>query len=379
MNRRLNKKKIILMICIVLIIALVITFSILYQNNVQVRLFLDEYVFRKNITENTLPKISTDNSHSFVFNDHIVCLDKNVLTFYNKSANKVDSIDVEISDPLFATNGKYLCIAEKNGSKIYLISGKNVVWQKDVEGQISNLSLNKNGYVAVSISGTTYTTVCRVYDENGNDLFTNYLSKSYVIDSAISNDNKFLALAETNFSGIAIQSNIKIISIDKALTNSSDTIQYSYSAPIGDFVINIEYSANDDLVCLYDNHIDIVKDNSVSEITSFANSNILFADINNKLIQIEKRNTGMLSSEFELQIIDISTLERKVYALDKEPKSLEVFGNVIAVNFGTEVLFINNSSWLIKNYTSSQEIQSIILSNNLAGIVFNDKVEILDL
>ena len=119
MNRRLNKKKIILIICIVLIIALVITFSILYQNNVQVRLFLDEYVFRKNITENTLPKISTDNSHSFVFNDHIVCLDKNVLTFYNKSANKVDSIDVEISDPLFATNGKYLCIAEKNGSKIY--------------------------------------------------------------------------------------------------------------------------------------------------------------------------------------------------------------------------------------------------------------------
>lgn len=43
------------------------------------------------------------------------------------------------------------------------------------------------------------------------------------------------------------------------------------------------------------------------------------------------------------------SLEKKVFSLDKEPKSLEVFGNIIAVNFGTEVLFINNYGWLIKN------------------------------
>ena len=75
----------------------------------------------------------------------------------------------------------------------------------------------------------------------------------------------------------------------------------------------------------------------------------------------------------------IPSLERKVYSLDREPKSIEVFGNVVAINFGTEVLFINNSGWLIKNYTSTQEVQSIVLSNNLAGIVFKDKVEFLSL
>ena len=68
-----------------------------------------------------------------------------------------------------------------------------------------------------------------------------------------------------------------------------------------------------------------------------------------------------------------------MYNLDREPKSVEVFGNIIAINFGTEIIFINNSGWLIKNYTSSQEIQSIVLSNDLAGIVFKDKIEILSL
>ena len=366
MDRKINKKKIIILILIIFIILLIAVFSILYQRNETIRVFLDEYVFRKNVTENTLPKISVENTHTFAFKDYIVVLDNNILDFYNKSATKVFSFeDIEISEPIFETNGDFLCIAEKNGSKIYLISNRNIVWQK-------------NGYVNVSISDTTYKTICTVYDENGSELFTNYLANSYIIDSSISNDNKFLAFAEANFSGITIQSNIKIISIDNAIKNSADTTYYNYSAPAGDLIINIEY-CNNDLVCLYDNHIDIIKDQSSSTITNFKDNNILFADINNKLVQIEKHTTGILSSEFEVQIIDTNNLERKTYSLKREPKSIKIFGNVIAINLGTELLFINNSGWLIKNYTSSHEVQEIVLSNDLAGIIYKDKIEILSL
>lgn len=379
MDRKINKKKIIILILIIFIILLIAVFSILYQRNETIRVFLDEYVFRKNVTENTLPKISVENTHTFAFKDYIVVLDNNILDFYNKSATKVFSFeDIEISEPIFETNGDFLCIAEKNGSKIYLISNRNIVWQKNVNGNISNLSVNKNGYVNVSISDTTYKTICTVYDENGSELFTNYLANSYIIDSSISNDNKFLAFAEANFSGITIQSNIKIISIDNAIKNSADTTYYNYSAPAGDLIINIEY-CNNDLVCLYDNHIDIIKDQSSSTITNFKDNNILFADINNKLVQIEKHTTGILSSEFEVQIIDTNNLERKTYSLKREPKSIKIFGNVIAINLGTELLFINNSGWLIKNYTSSHEVQEIVLSNDLAGIIYKDKIEILSL
>lgn len=378
MEKKINKKKVVILFLMFLMIALLFTAFILYKKNTIVRTFFDEYIFRKNITENTLPKISIDNVHSFAFNDHIVVLEKNVLTFYNSSANKVYSLDIEISDPLFKTSGKYLCIAERNGSKVYLISNRNIVWQKDIEGGVTSISINKNGYVAVSISDTTYKTICKLYNENGSELFTTYLSKSYIVDSAISNDNKFLALAETNFSGITIQSNVKIISVDKALSNTTDSIEYNYVAPMDNFIINIDY-LNNNLICLYDSHIDIIKDNTVSEITNFNNCNVLFADINNKLVQIEKKNSSLLSAEFELQMIDLPTNAKETYTLNKEPKSIKVFGNIIAINFGTEVLFINNSGWLIKDYTSSQEIQSVVLSENLAGIIYKDKIEFLNL
>lgn len=379
MNRKINKKKIFILILMILFVILISVLNILYTKNLSVRVFFDKYVFRKNITENTLPYIVSENGHFYSFNDCIVCLEKNILSFYNRSANKTTSLDLEISTPIFESNGKFLCVAEKNGNKLCLISNKNILWQKDVKGQITNVSVNKNGYIAISISDTTYKTICKVYSEDGSELFTTYLSKSYVVDSAISNDNKFLALAETNFSGISIQSNIKIISIDKALSNNADSVYYNYVAPIGDLIINIDY-CNNNLVCLYDNHIDLIKDTTVSEFINFENSKILFADINNKIIQVEKQSTGILSSQFKLKILDVPNTDRiKTYVLEKEPKSVEVFGNMVAINCGTEAFFINNLGWLVKHYKSSQEIQSVVLSDNLAGIVFKDKIEFLDL
>ena len=75
----------------------------------------------------------------------------------------------------------------------------------------------------------------------------------------------------------------------------------------------------------------------VNNLSNFNNCNVLFADINNKLVQIEKKNSSLLSAEFELQMIDLPTNAKETYTLNKEPKSIKVFGNIIAINFGTEV------------------------------------------
>ena len=44
--------------------------------------------------------------------------------------------------------------------------------------------------------GTSYKTVIQTIDSEGKELFKNYLSTTSVIDTAISNDNKYLAMAK---------------------------------------------------------------------------------------------------------------------------------------------------------------------------------------
>ena len=53
--------------------------------------------------------------------------------------------------------------------------------------------------------------------------------------------------------------------------------------------------------------------------------------------------------------------------------------NIIGLNIGNEIEFINTSGWLVKKYIANQEITKVSVSSSLAAIVYRDKVEILNL
>lgn len=385
-NKELNKGKIIKISIIFICAILLITAIILYNNNDNVRKFFDVYIFRKIINEEKVASIEVDTSkniNAFAYSRYLALLDQNILTLYNKSGNKEHSLEIEISNPIFDANGNYLCIADKGGQKLYLISNKNIVWQAEIEGNISNINVNKNGYVSVIISGTSYKNVVKIFNSSGNELFKKYFSKTNVIDADISNDNKYLAIAESDFSGIVIQSNIEIISIEDVQSNSSESIKYTHVAKADDLIINIKYNTKNDLVCMYDNHIDLLKGEENTELVNLNDKDILFADANlsSKIVKLTKRADGFLNTYIEMQIINSSnTNSVSTYKIENTPKEIYVQGNMIAVNLGTSVMFISDSGWLVKEYQSKrEEIQNIVMCNEVAGIISKNKISIISL
>lgn len=371
----LNKKKIIKLIIVILVIILFVVIGILYENNNEVRDFLDKYIFLKEKHENNLPKIaitSASDINTYAYKGNILILQNNLLTAYNSSGNKEYTLDIEIANPIFESAGNYLCIGEKNGTKLYVISDKNIIWQKDLEGSIADITINSNGYVAVAITGTIYKTIVQTFDNKGDEQFKDFLSSTYVIDMSISPDNKHLAIAEANFSGILIQSNIKIVSTEKAKKGDKDSIIYTQTNEEGDLIVNVKYQTKDELICVYDDHIEAIKDGVSANISDFSQEGILFVDLNNKIVKIIKKD-----SHIYLQVMDGSE-NIKEYEIS-EPKEICVSDDVVAINLGSEVLLYNNSGWLIKRYYASQEINKIVLCNDLAGIVYNDKIELVSL
>lgn len=382
-KKEMNKKtKINISIGVFIVLLFIIT-VILYTNNEQVRVFFDKYIFRKEAYENNLPSIAIESievEKIYAYGKNLIVLEENTLKAYNKAGNEEYSMDVKITHPIFDSNGNYLCVADKSGKKVYLISGKNILWQKDLEGEISDICINKNGYIAVSISDTSYKTIVETYDNTGTKLFRRYLSTSDVIDFDISNDNKYLAIAEANFSGVTIQSSINIISIEEAKRNSASAIIYTHKANLGDLIINIEYNNKNNLICMYDGHVDCIKDSRNEELINFATEEILFMDIklNSSVVKILKKSTGMFSAEAELQIINSNNIDsKKLYIIEEIPQKVYTYNNMIGINLGTEVLFINKNGWLKKRYKSSQEVKDIVLCDNLAGIIYKNKIEIV--
>ena len=383
--KKVNKKKIIIAIIIAIIVIALITITILYINKKEVRTWIDKNIFQKEKTQNNLPSIEIEednNSNIYAFNKNIGILNKNNFSIYDNTGKKEKELTIEISKPIFNNNNRYTVIAEEKGQKLYLIADKDILWEREIEGNISQITVNKNGYVAVTIVDTVYKTVVELFDSQGTSLFKTIISSTRVVSTSISDDNKYLAIAQVDTSGTMIQSNIKVMSIDDAKNNTDNTIKKEYKGENNDLITNIKYQEKNKLLCMYTDKITEIKtDETVETIQEFKDKKISFASIefSNASITIEEKSSGLFTADSVVNIINSDNKSTSLYTAELVTKEIYTTGNIIALNLGAEVEFINTSGWLVKRYTAEQEITSIVISNSIAGIVYRDKIEIINL
>lgn len=385
-KNNINKKKMIVSIFIVIVLLAIGITMIAYYSSRDARKFLDQYLFRKNVTQEALDYIELDfdsNIIVFAYNKYICVLAENKLMEYNSSGKLDKEIDLEINNPVYSVNNKYIAISEQNGSKLNLVSGSEILWTKTVDGNISKINVNNNGYVSVILTGTTYKSVIITFDNKGNELFRTYLSTTAAVDTSISNDNQYLAFAEVNTSGTAIQSNVKVISIEKAKETPPEAIIYTYSADSNKLIINIEYNGSDKIICMYDEEICMIQnDNSTSLISlNESDKNINFANINleNHIYRAIEENEGLFNTNTVLEIKNVNNDDTSVYTVEGAAKYIYSSNNVIAVSLGQEIEFISTSGRLLKSYSSTQEAQEVVIGNGMAGVVYSDRIEIINL
>ena len=384
-EKKVNKKKVIITIIAIIIILFLIIISAIYINNKNVRLWIDKNIFRKEVIQNNLPTIElneSDTQNIYAFNKYIGVLSKNQFAIYDNSGKKQDELNIEITKPIFNSNGRHLVIAEEKGQKVYLITDKGIAWEKCVEGNISQVEVNKNGYVAITIVDTINKTVVAVYDNTGNWLFNNILSTTRVVSTSLSNDNKYLALAEIDTSGTQIQSSIKVMSIEEGKNNPSNSIKKVYNSEKGDLITQIKYQEKDKLLCMYTDKIDVIKTDETTEtISETKDKKVSFTSISlsNSAVMLEEKSSGLFTADSIVSIINPDNKNISTYTTEAVTKEIYTYDNIIGLNLGAEVEFINTSGWLVKKYTAEQEITNIVLSSSMAGIVYRDKIELINL
>ncbi len=383
-SRKINAKKIIISISIsILVIAIIVVVS-LYITNEDVRSWIDIEIFRKEISQDSVATIELDESQTsniYAFNKYIGILNENQLTFYGSTGKEETSLEVQVTNPLFNSANRFLVIGEDDGQKVYLIEDKEIVWESEIEGNIYQVYVNKNGYVAVVITGTSYKCEVQVFDPEGNSLFISFLSSTIAVDVSISNDNKYLAIAEVDASGTIIQSNVRIISIEEAKTNPSSAVVNNYESEQDKLLVNIEYQDNNRIVCMYTDTINIIENDEESVIFENDNKKITAQSINleDYFVTVQEESAGIFSANSTIHIINVNNKNTQDYTVDTSIKEIYTNGDIIALNMGTEVEFINTGGWLVKRYVASQEVTNVTVSNSIAGIIYRDKVEIINL
>lgn len=383
-KRKVNKKRLAILIVIAVLIAIIAICAIVYASNRQFRKFMDKYVLRKDITDENVAVIDIDydsNTNIIPYGRYICILAENNLEQYNSSGKKEQEVKIEINNPIYDTNGRYLVIGEKDSQKLYLISGTQIIWEKNVDGNLSKVTVNRSGYVSTIISGTSYKSVIVTYDDKGNELFKSYLSNTTAMDARISQDNNYLGYAEINTSGTVIQSNVKIISVKEAAEKNTEPV-FNYTAPQNSLILRLKYQDKNRLVCVYDDSIHMIESNvDVKLMDLQEEKKITFggAQLTNCIYRMVEESTGPFTANTKVEMYNIATQKESTYLVEGVVKHVANYDNIMALNLGSEVDFINTNGWLIKRYTSRQEIRNIVICDGIAGIIYRDKIELVNL
>ena len=382
-QREINIRKIIITgIVVVLILAVVIIFS-LYIAEEGFRKWVDINVLRKDISSESVATVDLNvdkNNQIVCYNKYIGILNEKNLKIYNSAGENITDISVNINTAIFSTNDRYLAIAEKNGQELCVISDKTYLWSQKVDGEIQQIYINKNGYVILVTTDTTYKSIITVYDNSGKQLMRSFLASSRVTDVSISYDNKYVAYAEIDTSGTLIKSSVKIISIEKAQSNSAESTIYTKEAETSKMILKIQYQENGALVCVYDDSINIVKDGYEQELIKKEDeATFVSGNLGNSIAYIKEEQRSAFNSSSTLNIVNTSSKQTYKYNFGEIAKEMYTTGNVIGINIGTEIYFVKTNGMLIKKYTSNQEITNVMITNNIAIIIYKDRIEVINL
>lgn len=380
-KERRKNRKVIKFTIITLIAIIILVFIALYMANKSFNSFIDTYILKKKISENDANSltIDTDNlSLIYAYDKSLVVYSDGSINFYNTDAKQTGNIEMTLSKPIADSEDKYLALADYGLQKLCLIKSNSLVWQKDIEGKISKVSVNKQGYVAVSVTGTTYESIVMLFNENGDLLFSKYLS-TYVIDVDISDDSKYIAIAEVDNSTILPVTKIEMVSVGLASTSSENATINTYEAESNKLLTGMNFQSKNVLVCSFEDYVLKMTDSSSDRLYEFSDlTAYLEVDSRKGFVRIDKEESSVFKSDYRLKITNENNSE-KVYIIEGSIKSLVCKDNKIALNLGKEVQFIDNNGWLVKKFIGNQEVKSVLVSNKIGIIVFKDKISIVNL
>ena len=298
---------------------------------------------------------------------------------YSETAKEVFEKQASFKEVISDTAGDYAIVAEKNATDVFVINKNEKVWDLSISNaSILGVVINKNGYSAVIYSQAGYKSLIKVFSNNGEELFTNYLASTYAIDVAIANDNKTLAIAEIDTNGVSLESALKLIDIQSASENNVKKVKLENNELISD----IEYNDSNDLVILTDANVKTLRNNKVIDLIDFKEENIILVSIENpkKLVAVKVMEESLFNVKCEVCIYHYhDAKDVRTYEIEETPNKIVTCNDTIAIDTGNKIIFLNLSGGFVKKCVYNGQLKDIKLFSNgkMAVLLFRDTAEFI--
>lgn len=261
------------------------------------------------------------------------------------------SLSVPMSHPIVETSEKYILLADLGGNN-YAALYKNGEKLKEytLGNDIISAKVNAKGWTAFATATVGYKGKVTVFDKKGKEKFTWNSGEGYILDIALDDRGRYLAVAQ--LLGDDKQANARIQFIDLQRKKVVST------AECDDTVIAELRFLDNRLLAVSETALYCFKTSGKQAFSvSFAGKNASKYDISSNELFAFVTTDNMGNSVLELYS---SNGKRKgQYRADSDIHSVSVAGDMVVIARQRDVLYINSRGKLKKSATAPHDIKSL--------------------
>lgn len=155
---------------------------------------------------------SEKNSSYAALEDCLIICSGNRLLVYSDGGSLYADMEVSINHPVLVTEGEYALVYDAGGQELYLFSQRQLIHEYTAhpDNAIIAARVNENGWLAVVEESAGYKASATVYNDSYQPVITENISSNFVMDAAISPDNRHLALVTIGQQDTTFAASIRI-------------------------------------------------------------------------------------------------------------------------------------------------------------------------
>lgn len=363
-----NSNKSSLIVAMLLLAVIVVTAFIVYlkSQNIDLGNFNVKDFFTNGFSsssskgnEPALSEFKCDGSEDSVFTalkGYIIRCDRNSISGLNRNGGVEWQVSVSMSNPIVKTAGPYLLVGDKGGRDIYVIRNKTVKWNIKLDSNIINLSINEDGYVGVIFEKEGYNGIARVFDSDGDVIYTKYKHDVYLLDAKVSPSDRHVLISEVDASGTSTNSILEV-------TDFKGQIEAVFKGT-DEIIASTWFMKNDLVLAVSDKEAKYFDKELESQWKQAQNGSILTSNAAaGKYAVLAYSNvtqTGLFSGNTTtVKILGTDGELNGEYEAKGKVKNIDVIGSVIALNTENTVYFINTNGKLIGKFTDKADILEV--------------------
>lgn len=334
-------------------------------------------VNKKNVRE--IKYESSERPVFAVYNGYVVKCLKDSVKGFNKNGEEEWTVPVSVSNPVLKAVGKNLLIADIGGKDIYLLDGKSIKWNKRIDNNIISVDLNRDGYIAVTHEANGYRGQVTVYNQSGNEIIYTKVSQIFPVISKVSPSGKQFVINSIKASGIKAVTGLTYVNMNGS--GSKDIV------PREDVMFPVMWYLDNGLLAVVGNSSVIAFSDVPEEKWKYelGDNKVYCSDIlngKNLVLAVSgKDKEGNLRDDItDIKILDRDGEAASEFSIEDKIRSIKIYDDVISLNTGREIYFVNSEGKLLDKYTSSTDVSEVFfLDGQEVVLVTKNKIIIINI